>query len=1084
LHKTEIEIVKTNIKLYIGGCFYIKYNLCIHLMKKIYCFCLLLFISTISISYAQRGKDGNSLINTANRIVNEYTILTADATAGDTSISVLASGLNANSRFSAALAPGDLILIIQMQGATILGHPDTSSVTTSVPNDPTWGSITNYNNCGKYELRQVASVPNSASIVIDCGLINSYTALGKVQIVRVPRFNSLTITAPGILTCPAWDGSSGGILAVEVYGHTTINTGAKMSATGKGFRGGALFTPSTPRSQTLWYSSSSNETSANKGEGIAGYDNDYAAYGGKYCRGAAANAGGAANVWNCGGGGGANAGSVTSWNGQGNPDTSVNGYSAAWNLEAPGFAHNYSSGGGRGGYSFSADDKNATTDPPNSLVWGGYARVPIGGLGGRPLDYSTGRIFMGGGGGGGEQDNNQGGAGGAGGGIIYFTSYGTVTGVGNDSVLADGNHGGDSHTTPPITSYSGKDGSGGAGGGGTILFNTSGIAGVILTAKGGHGGNQILTAGSLYFGAMNEGEGPGGGGGGGYIAINSGFISQLVDGGKNGTTNSDGLTEFTPNGATSGDFGTLNESLPSVDSITTANVSICSGDSTTLYAKIVGAIPATLTWYNAPTGGSIVGTDTLFATPVLTATTTYYVGSCPGNFRIPVVVTVLPSTATVAITQSPTGSICPNTPITFTATATNGGTTPVYAWSVNSISAGTNSATFTSSSLSNNDTVICMMTSNSPCAPSIPVASNAIVVTISPSPNASIVITSASSDTICSGTSVSFTATSTNGGSNPTYQWQRNGINTGGNSAVFSSSSLANSDTITCTLISNADCVTGSPALSNLIVMTVHPLPTPSFTSNTQTGCSPTCVHFIDTTGTTYSSVIYSFGDNDSAATVNPVHCYTQVGTFTVAIFCTDANNCTGTISINHMITVSPQPAAHFTVSPSIDITSGTAVTFTNTSSNATSAAWNFGEPSSGNENISALLSPSHTFTAAGTYCIELVVQNPIGCTDSTHDCIIVTNESSVSIPNVFTPNGDGNNDLFFIKTKAIKELDCVIYDRWGLKITEWNTVNGNWDGKMKSGKIAADGVYFYVLKATGSDEKVFNKQGFVELLK
>ncbi|MCE9538613.1 MAG: hypothetical protein K8R85_05270, partial [Bacteroidetes bacterium] len=191
---------------------------------------------------------------------------------------------------------------------------------------------------------------------------------------RVPRLNTLTITVAGILTCQPWNGTTGGILALEVYGNTTINAGGKITATGKGFRGAALYNPATPRSQTLYYSSSTLTVSANKGEGIAGYDNDYSAFGGKYCRGAAANAGGGGNVWNSGGGGGANAGSVTSWTGQGNPDTSIAGWSMAWNLESPGFATSTSSGGGRGGYSFSGSDQDATIDPPDNLIWGGYAR--------------------------------------------------------------------------------------------------------------------------------------------------------------------------------------------------------------------------------------------------------------------------------------------------------------------------------------------------------------------------------------------------------------------------------------------------------------------------------------------------------------------------------------------------------------------------------------------------------------------------------------------------------------------------------------------------------------------------------------
>ena len=1051
-------------------------------MKKFQKYLFLIFISSVSLTYGQAGKDGNGTVNTTNQIVNEYTAVTANGIIGSTSISVSSSGLNGSNRFSGILSPGDLIMIIQMQGATILGQADTTVPAISNPNDATWGSVTNYNNCGNYELCQVSAVPDGFTITIDCGLINNYTASGKVQVVRIPRLNTLTISAPGVLTCQSWNGTTGGVLAIEVNGTTTINTGGKINTTGKGFRGASLFTPTPPRSQTLWYSSTSVEVSANKGEGIAGYENDYTAYGGKYCRGAAANAGGGGNVWNSGGGGGANAGSTASWTGQGKPDTSTAGWSTAWNLESAGFAASASSGGGRGGYSFSGSDKDATVDPPNDLIWGGYARVNIGGLGGRPLDYSTGRIFMGGGGGGGEQDNNQGGAGGAGGGIIYFISYGTITAGGNDSIISDGNPGGNSYTTPPVTSYSGKDGSGGGGGGGAILINTSGINGLVLTAKGGNGGNQLLTRGSLYFGAMNEAEGPGGGGGGGYIAFTSGSVVQFADGGKNGTTNSDGLTEFPPNGATKGDAGLINQTILTLNTITAANVSICSGDSAMLTATINGSTPATITWYNAESGSTIIGTDTLI-TPPLSSTTTYYVGLCPGTHRIPVVVTVLPANSSISISQNPTGVICPGTPVTFTATSINGGTSPLYNWQVNGINEGTNSDTFSTSNLINDDIVTCIITPTSGCANGVAETSNTIIIAVAPESTASVNISASTSFPICTGTPATFTATPVNGGTNPVFQWQINGINAGSDSSIFTSSSLADGDEVSCILVSNADCVVGSPATSDNITVALNMLPAPTFTSSATTGCSPLCIQFTETSGNC-NTVVYNFGDGATVSTFSPQHCYAQAGIFSVTISCTDTNNCTGSFLITDMINVSIQPAANFTYLPSDAIMANTTVLFTDASTTGDFFMWTFGDPQSGINDTSFLSSPSHTYTAAGTYCIELLVVTQDGCRDTIKNCITVIDDAGLIIPNLFTPNGDGKNDLFYITTTGVKELSCIIYDRWGLKITEWNTINGTWDGRTKSGRKVQDGVYFYVVKAIALNGKVINEKGFLQLLK
>jgi len=621
---------------------------------------VLIFLLTSLFSFSQRGKDGSQTVSTANKIVNEFTTLTANAAAGATSITVAASGLNANARFAAALAPGDLIMIIQMQGATILGQPDAFSPAISNPNDVTWGGITNYNNCGNYEFCQVATVPNATTITIDCGLSKSYTSSGKVQIVRVPRYNNLTVTSPGTIITQVWNGTTGGVVAIEALSTIVINAAAIIGADATGFRGGALMVNGA-HTQTVLVSCISLDVGTNKGEGVAGYDTDYTPYGGKYCRGAGANAGGGGNVWNCGGGGGGNAGNIAGWNGNGNPDNAVAGWTTAWNLESAGFSANVSSGGGRGGYSFSASNANATTVGPGTTgvanAWGGYSRCSLGGWGGRPLDYSTGRIFMGGGGGAGDHDNASGSAGGRGGGLVYILSYGTVSGTG--TVKSDGVAAGNS----------GVDGAGGGGAGGTVIINSVGtISGISISTNGGNGGSQVV-------GAVSEAEGPGGGGGGGYIGISNGAIARTANAGTNGTTNSNSLTEFPPNGATKGGVGLPTQTVITIDTLTTANVTICAGSTATLTATIVGTIPGTITWYAAPTGGAVLGTGTTYTTPALFATTTYYVGICPGSFRKPVIVTVSPGvTASVAgANQSvcaTTATLGANIPVTGTGTWT------------------------------------------------------------------------------------------------------------------------------------------------------------------------------------------------------------------------------------------------------------------------------------------------------------------------------------------------------------------------------------------------------------------------------
>jgi hypothetical protein len=481
------------------------------------------------------GIHGEKTVNTSNVILNEFTALISDAIAGSTSITVASSLLNTNNRFSQPLAPGELVLIIQMQGATL----NTESTTSS-----TWGSVTGLNNAGKFEFNEVASVSNSTTINLLNALSNSYTAAGNVQVVRVPRYSSFTINAGASVTTDSWNGSTGGVLAVEVNGNTTINGSINVSKTG--FRGGSVDNGSVnPSTSVTVFASTDSLRGGEKGESIGGNQAMYDMLGGRYGRGAPANGGGGGNSNNAGGGGGSNAGMVASWNGQGNPDTiSVAGWKTAWAIESPNFHKNISAGGGRGGYSWSKRSKDPLTFAPGNTAWMGNNRLNVGGYGGRALDNSDNRIFLGGGGGAGDANDSVGTAGGNGGGIVFLLTGLNCTG--NGEIYADGG------CASNVTPVSGSDAAGGGGGGGSVyIFSPNGnVSSLTITAKGGNGGNQNNND--------TEAEGPGGGGSGGFITIsNPVSLSTSVSGGAGGKSSSSGVTSFTPNGATSGADGII-----------------------------------------------------------------------------------------------------------------------------------------------------------------------------------------------------------------------------------------------------------------------------------------------------------------------------------------------------------------------------------------------------------------------------------------------------------------------------------------------------------------------------------------------
>ncbi len=103
---------------------------------------------------------------------------------------------------------------------------------------------------------------------------------------------------------------------------------------------------------------------------------------------------------------------------------------------------------------------------------------------------------------------------------------------------------------------------------------------------------------------------------------------------------------------------------------------------------------------------------------------------------------------------------------------------------------------------------------------------------------------------------------------------------------------------------------------------------------------------------------------------------------------------------------------------------------------------------------------------------------------DTVQKVITVELPSKLEVPNVFTPNGDGSNDVFFLKVQNVGDINAKVFDRWGNQVYETNSNTGNieWDGKNMSGKDAAAGTYFYIIKATGKDGTEYEKKGNVSI--
>ena len=241
---------------------------------------------------------------------------------------------------------------------------------------------------------------------------------------------------------------------------------------------------------------------------------------------------------------------------------------------------------------------------------------------------------------------------------------------------------------------------------------------------------------------------------------------------------------------------------------------------------------------------------------------------CLSSSRFVILSVSTPSTPTVIISTQ-INSVCQGSSVTFSSNVTNEGTSPIYQWKKNGNNVGSNSGIYVDNALMNNDLIRLEMTSNSSCVSPATVTSNSVLMTVNSNmtPNVSI---STPLTTVCSGNSITFTATATNAGTSPIYQWKVNGTNIGTNSNTFTTSSLLNSSNVSCTVMSSAACNTVNPVNSNTLVMTIITTPeAPIVSSNSPVNFNGRLNLFASTI--TNASYTWTGPNNFSSTSQNPV---------------------------------------------------------------------------------------------------------------------------------------------------------------------------------------------------------------------
>lgn len=191
---------------------------------------------------------------------------------------------------------------------------------------------------------------------------------------------------------------------------------------------------------------------------------------------------------------------------------------------------------------------------------------------------------------------------------------------------------------------------------------------------------------------------------------------------------------------------------------------------------------------------------------------------------------------------------------------------------------------------------------------------------------------------------------------------------------------------------------------------------------------------------------------------------------------------CDNSATIN--VTVSG-PIADFTANPTTTTIENTVVEFTNESLNASTYIWSFGD----NTTNSADINPFHIFPdfEQGIYTVSLTAFDANNCSN-THSVsiFIIAPEMKYEIPNVFTPNGDSENDRFkLINYQNIKSIEVYVLNRWGNTVFESDVVDFEWNGKVKNnGAECLEGTYFYTINLMDLNGEVIKEHGFIQLAK
>ena len=415
-----------------------------------------------------------------------------------------------------------------------------------------------------------------------------------------------------------------------------------------------------------------------------------------------------------------------------------------------------------------------------------------------------------------------------------------------------------------------------------------------------------------------------------------------------------------------------------------------------------------------------------------------------------------PTAINLGLTPDPT--ICVGQSASVTANA-NGGTPPyVFKWNTGHIGATLQASPVITTSYN------VFLTDSNGCNSPLRYAN------INVNPVLALVITDG--DTLCEGQSTTLTATPSGGNGGPyIINW---------NGQAQSTSSITVTPLQTTNYVATlTDGCTVLPATASTVVV-VNPLPQVVFVPLATEGCVPLTVDF-QNMSSNGSSWQWTFGDGDKDTLVNPSHTYTQAGTYSVGLYAVSNAGCENQLILDDAIQVYENPQAAFTSNRLEASILDPWFEFRNLSVGASTYLWDFGD----NRTLSTDVNPMYVYGDTGTYQIVMTATSEHQCSDTAYGEVHVSGAVTVYIPNAFTPNSDGRNELFSVSGIGYTELQMIIFDRWGNMLFNQTSSNPGWNGmNMFNNSMCQQGVYVYKVIV----KNIFNKQqefkGTVSLLR